>query len=188
MRRLAATTLLSLLPTLTLAQVSGQPGSPPPNQFQRGSQGGAFTFGTEPNQGFGIPGQAPIIATPLPPPDTQPPASPAEPTAPPGAPRFPDIWLPRQGASIQALDKVNARHASLTLRLGVPVTFQTLTIMLKACVVRPPDQPTDAAAFLSVTDSNPEAPPFNGWVIRSVPAASMLAHPIYDLRINGCLP
>jgi hypothetical protein len=144
---------------------------------------------------------APIIATPLPPPD--PAVTPAAPPVrggpgggPGGAPgsgpagraaAFPDVWQPRQGATIQALDKINARHAVLTLRPGVPVTFQTLTIMLKACVVRPPDQPADAAAFVSVADRAGADQAFNGWLIRSIPSVSMLQHPMFDLRVMGCL-
>lgn len=134
--------------------------------------------------------QGPIVATPLPPPDVQgaepntevPPAAMSRPAS------FPNVWQQRQGATIQALDKINARHAELTLRLGVPVKFHALTIMLKGCVVRPPDQPADAAAFLSVTDTGDNSPAFNGWMVRSAPAVSMLQHPVYDLRVTGCTP
>lgn len=134
--------------------------------------------------------QGPIVATPLPPPDAQgaepnaevPPAAMSRPAS------FPNVWQQRQGATIQALDKINARHAELTLRLGVPVKFHALTIVLKGCVVRPPDQPADAAAFLSVTDTGDNAQAFNGWMVRSAPAVSMLQHPVYDLRVIGCTP
>lgn len=134
--------------------------------------------------------QGPIVATPLPPPDAQ--GAEPNPEVPPAAmsrpASFPNVWQQRQGATIQALDKINARHAELTLRLGVPVKFHALTIMLKGCVVRPPDQPADAAAFLSVTDTGDNSPAFNGWMVRSAPAVSMLQHPVYDLRVTGCTP
>lgn len=134
--------------------------------------------------------QGPIVATPLPPPDAQgtepgteiPPAALSRPAS------FPNVWQQRQAATVQALDKINARHAELTLRLGVPVKFHALTIMLKACVVRPPDQPADAAAFLSVTDGADNSQAFNGWMVRSAPAVSMMQHPIYDLRVIACTP
>ena len=133
--------------------------------------------------------QGPIVATPLPPLDGQATPEAPAPVPPPAKPAgFPDVWQPRQGATIQALDKVNARTTALTLRLGVPVTFQTLTIMLKACVVRPPDQPADAAAFSTVTDRTGDAAPLSLWLVRSAPAASMLQHPMYDVRVNACLP
>ena len=70
----------------------------------------------------------------------------------------------------------------------MPVTFQTLTIMLKACVVRPPDQPAAAAAFITVSDRTGDAAPLSLWLVQSAPAASMLQHPMYDVRVNACLP
>jgi hypothetical protein len=134
-----------------------------------------------------LPPHAPIVATPLPPPGaetTRPTAAP--PTTPkPLASQYPDVWRPAQEALIQALDKVNARHSDLTLRPGVPTTYQSLTITLRACLIRPPDQPADAAAFVTVTDSR-GGEPRSLWLIRSAPAVSMLEHPIFDLRVLGC--
>ena len=134
--------------------------------------------------------QGPIVATPLPPLDAQGTETGTEvpPAAMSRSASFPNVWQQRQGATVQALDKINARHTELTLRLGVPVKFHALTIMLKACVVRPPDQPADAAAFLSVTDGADNSQAFNGWMVRSAPAVSMLQHPVYDLRVMGCTP
>jgi hypothetical protein len=53
-------------------------------------------------------------------------------------------------------------------------------------VMRAADQPPDAAAFLDVTDSHPDSPGFVGWMLENEPAASMMQHPIYDLRVIGC--
>jgi hypothetical protein len=90
--------------------------------------------------------QGPITTTPLP--STELPAVPAPGNASPmeAQPQRPNVWLPRGGAVLQALDKVNARSATLTLKVGQSTQFQTLTITLRACRVRPPDQPADAAA------------------------------------------
>jgi hypothetical protein len=95
-------------------------------------------------------------------------------------------WLPGSVVKLQALDKVNAQSATLTIKVGGMATFGSLTIAAKACVLRPADQPADAAAFLAVTDSHPDAPGFNGWMLEDEPAVSMMEHPIYDLRITGC--
>jgi hypothetical protein len=94
--------------------------------------------------------------------------------------------VPAKVAKILALDKVNALATPLTVKVGQSVTFGSLTILVKACVIRPPDQPADAAAFLDVTDSHPDSPGFNGWMLENEPSASMLQHPIYDLRVTGC--
>jgi hypothetical protein len=129
----------------------------------------------------------PPADTPAPPADgADPLASPAPPSPPvPAAPQ-PRLWLTRGTAVLQALDKVNAQTASLTVPVGQSATYGSLTIAVKGCVVRPADQPQDAAAFLDITDSRPEQPGFSGWVLRSAPSISMLQHPIYDVRVVGC--
>lgn len=123
----------------------------------------------------------PIVAEPLPPPDTTPAAAPTP------APAVAIPWLPKDTALIQALDKVNARSKVLTIKVGQTATFGTLTIAVKACSVRPPDAPADATAFLTITDKNPQAPGFSGWMLKATPSVSMLAHPIYDIRVVGCI-
>ena len=146
---------------------------------------------------------APQPQAPTPPPGAQSSASPQTPAAPPpaaaapGAPAAPPVdmtpqvqwaakWLPATTAKIQALDKVNAQTTSLTVKVGQTATFESMTIAVKACVVRPSDQPADAAAFLQVTDNHPDAPGFTGWMLANEPAVSMMQSPIYDLRITGC--
>lgn len=97
-------------------------------------------------------------------------------------------WLPRGTAELQALDKVYARGTTLTVKNGATVTFGTLRITVTSCQVRPPDQPADATAYLTITDGNPPAQVFQGWMFAANPALAMLAHPIYDIRLTACRP
>ena len=135
---------------------------------------------------------APITTLPLLPPSTQqaspaqPPADQAKPppAAPPAAPR--PSWLPQGTAELQVLDKVNAQNALLTVKVGQETQFGSLSIQVQACDIRPPDQPQDAAAFLTITDSHADAPGFHGWMLANDPSLSMLQHPIYDVRVVGC--
>ena len=133
-------------------------------------------------------GPAPIIATPLPPveAETTGPTADQPPQVLPRAPRFADTWLPRQKATIQALDKVNARFATLTIPTGQTATYQGLTITVRSCLERPADQPADAAVFVTVTDAADPSRRVGLWLVRSAPAVSMLQHPIFDLRVLGC--
>lgn len=108
------------------------------------------------------------------------------PVTPPDAVERPNTWLPDSVAKLQALDKVNAQTADLTIKVGQSATFGSLTITVKSCLVRPSDQPADAAAYLDVTDSRPDSPGFNGWLLEDEPSVSMMQHPIYDLRVTGC--
>jgi hypothetical protein len=113
-------------------------------------------------------------------------ASPPLANGPPATMERPNVWLPAATVKLQALDKVNAQSAALTIKVGGSATFGSLTINAKACMVRPTDQPADAAAFLAVTDSHPDSPGFNGWMLQDEPSVSMMEHPIYDLRVTGC--
>ena len=154
--------------------------------------------------------QAPITATPLlppsmqyapslqqqplPPPQQQPSqpqeqqqAQPAPQPAPQATPQpVRGTWLPEGNAVLQVLDKVNAQNSVLTVKVGDKTKYGSLEIAVQACDVRPPDQPQDAAAFLVITDSHPDAPGFHGWMLADEPALSMLQHPIYDVRVVGC--
>ena len=98
------------------------------------------------------------------------------------------VWLGRKTAELQVLDKVNARHGTLSVPVGQQARYGSLTIGVRNCVVRPSNRPAEAAAFLTVTDANNEGVAFEGWMIAGQPALSMLQHPVFDLRVLGCTP
>jgi hypothetical protein len=97
-------------------------------------------------------------------------------------------WVQMGTATLQALDKVNARAETLVVKVGDAGHFGSLNIAVRGCFVRSSDQPADATAFLVIRDQRPDAPSFVGWMDRDAPSMSMLAHPIYDVRIEGCSP
>ena len=97
-------------------------------------------------------------------------------------------WVQMGTATLQALDKVNARGGTLVVKVGDTGHFGSLDIAVRGCFVRTPDLPTDATAFLVIRDQRGDAPSFTGWMVRSAPYMSMLAHPIYDVRVAGCTP
>lgn len=104
----------------------------------------------------------------------------------PTEPPPPNAWVARPAAALVALNKITARETPLAVRVGQSALFGSLTIAVRACIVRPPDQPADAAAYLDVTDAHAGGPAFHGWIILSAPALSMLEHPVYDVRLAGC--
>jgi hypothetical protein len=95
-------------------------------------------------------------------------------------------WQPRGTAEIQALDKVSTRTTVLTGKVGETLHFGSLSIVVRSCMGRAPDQPMDSAAYFDITDSHPDAPTFHGWMLASEPGASMLEHPVYDIRLAAC--
>jgi hypothetical protein len=135
--------------------------------------------------------QAPVQQAPVGPDATNqgqqaPSAPPSVAATPPATMERPNTWLSGSVVKLEALDKVAAQSAALTIKVGDSVTFGSLTIVAKACVVRPTDQPADAAALLVVTDSHPDSGGFSGWMLEDEPSVSMMENPIYDLRVTGC--
>jgi len=109
------------------------------------------------------------------------------PAAPPATPQPMQLtWLPQAGVTLQVLDKVNAQNSMLTIKVGQRAKVGSLSIQVQACDTHPADQPQDSAAYLTITDSHPDAPGFSGWILANDPSASMLQHPIYDVRVVGC--
>ena len=95
-------------------------------------------------------------------------------------------WVKMSSATLQVLDKVNAIGQTLVVKVGDTGHFGSLDIGVRGCFVRPPDRPADATAFLVINDERPDSPSFTGWMVQSAPYMSMLAHPIYDVRVTGC--
>jgi len=104
----------------------------------------------------------------------------------PAPPPPPDSWVPKPGVDLAALDKITAKVTPLAGKIGQAMKFGSLSVTVRSCIIRGPDQPADQAAFLDVTDSRDAGFAFHGWVILSDPAASVMQHPVYDLRLIGC--
>jgi hypothetical protein len=185
-RSVVRAALACLIALPAAAQDAGQP-TPPPAPVRAVPLGPLGGPGAPPVAPPLAPLGAPQIAPSVPPPAAAaPPPPPSAATTYTPAPATPDLWLPRGTAEVQALDKVNARNAMLAVKVGDKATFGSLTIAVQACVVTPPDQPQDAAAFLVITDSHAGQPGFSGWMVAAAPSASMLQNPIYDVRVTGC--
>jgi hypothetical protein len=114
-----------------------------------------------------------------------PPALAAEPIAPPNL-SPPDTWLPRTEGTVRVLNKIESTAQTIHLHIGETAHVQFLSIVLSGCFVRPPDLPPDSAAHLTITDSRPGTPGFDGWMLRQEPAMNMLEHPVYDVQLVGC--
>ena len=132
----------------------------------------------------------PLTATPFLAPTPQPPigqpATPPQAIAPPAPRPVQPGWVPQGRAELQVLDKVNAQNALLSVKVGQEAHYGSLNIQVQACSNRPPDQPQDSAAYLTITDSRSDAAGFHGWMLAKNPSVSMLQNPIYDVRVVGC--
>jgi len=129
--------------------------------------------------------EAAALADPVP---TATPAPAPAPALAPAAPSMspPDSWLPRNAGTLRVLNKLDSTVQALTLKVGETAKLQSLSITLSACDVRPDDLPADATAHLSVADSRPGEPGFDGWILQKEPSVNMLEHPVYDIQLAGC--
>lgn len=93
------------------------------------------------------------------------------------------------GAVLQGLDKLVARVHEVEAPLNKEAKLGTLQILVRQCVVSPPEAPPEASAFLEISEQRPGEEPrkvFAGWMFASSPALSALEHPVYDVWVVGC--
>lgn len=116
-------------------------------------------------------------------------ASPDE-TSPEDAPQGTEAPLASEPfAELRALDKVTARVTTLWAPVGQVVRFGTLEITPAVCYERPPEEPPESAAFLTIVDVRPGKPAtdvFSGWMFASSPGLSAMEHPVYDVWVLDC--
>jgi hypothetical protein len=98
----------------------------------------------------------------------------------------PDTWLPVQQGSIRIMNKIDSTVQNVPLKVGQTVTYQSLSVTLTGCFVRPQDLPADAAARLQIVDHRPDSPAFNGWMLKREPSLNLYEHPVYDVQLAGC--
>jgi hypothetical protein len=94
-------------------------------------------------------------------------------------------------AILQGLDKITARISKIEAPVDKPVHFGTLTIVVRDCKKRPPEEPPESAAFLEIDEKRPGDPDprrvFSGWMFASSPALSAMEHPVYDINVLDCV-
>ena len=122
----------------------------------------------------GVQAQAPISQLPV----SQLPVLPAGPA--------PDAWSAQPLVDLVGLDKISGRATALSAPVGRELQFGTLTVVARACLLRPADVASDAAVFLDINDSRPGTKPFRAWMLLSEPSFSIFEHPVYDIRLVGC--
>ncbi len=96
-------------------------------------------------------------------------------------------------AVLQGLDKTSARVSRFNAPIGQPVKFGTLVITVQSCTKRPPEEPPESTAFMTIDEIRPGDDTgqstkrvFSGWMFASSPAVSALEDPIYDVNVLDC--
>jgi hypothetical protein len=96
--------------------------------------------------------------------------------------------VPGTSAKLRVLNKVDGGVADLTIPVGGQATAGDLKISVLACALRPPGQIPDSAIFLSIapTGDSTAPPSYRGWMVRSVPAASVVGNASVSFRVVNC--
>ena len=96
---------------------------------------------------------------------------------------------PEPIAVMQGLDKITARVSRFEAPVGKPVTFGTLSILVRDCQKSAPEERPENAAFIEIGETKPgegKVQLFSGWMFSSSPALSALDHPVYDVNLLEC--
>lgn len=99
-------------------------------------------------------------------------------------------FIDQEMAALHALDKIAARVSKMWVPVGTVTKFGRLSIDVKACRKRPPQEPPEAAAFLEIIDGGRDGAAvevFRGWMFASSPSLSAMEHPLYDIWVAGCM-
>ncbi len=92
-------------------------------------------------------------------------------------------------AVMQGLDKITARVSRFEAPVGKPVTFFTLSVVVRECARSAPEDRPENAAFVQIYETRPgeeQRRLFSGWMFSSSPALSALEHPVYDVNLLEC--
>ena len=95
---------------------------------------------------------------------------------------------------LRTLDKVTATTKDYTVRVGDKLNYGSLTVNVRHCEKRPPEDIPETYAFLQIDDrkldgkgkSGEVERVFSGWMLASKPAISALDHGVYDVWVLDC--
>lgn len=102
----------------------------------------------------------------------------------------PAAAVPNRIAVLQTLDKVTARVNTVKVPVGSSFRLGTLVVTVDHCDKRPPEEPPESAAFVTIDEERPDEGTktrvFSGWMFASSPALHALEHPVYDVWLKDC--
>ncbi|MFT8808932.1 MAG: DUF2155 domain-containing protein [Gluconobacter sp.] len=96
-------------------------------------------------------------------------------------------WQGQSQAVVRVLDRLDAHLELLTIPVGGSASYHGLSVGVEACVSRPQTLAADAGALLHLKDSSdPDRPPFDGWMLAQEPSVATYGSPLYDVRVVSC--
>lgn len=93
---------------------------------------------------------------------------------------------PGTGATLRALDKLNARVYDLTIATGQSADLGLMEVQLGECRYPRGNPSGNAYAFVTIREAGVPQPVFSGWMVASSPALNPLNHARYDVWVLRC--
>lgn len=100
--------------------------------------------------------------------------------------QLPEGWVPKTTADLILLDKIRGQPVQVSVKVGESANFGSLTVKVRSCYSRMPDQPADSTSYVDVSDARGSKDVFHGWILANTPSVSQMEHPVYDLRLAAC--
>ncbi len=96
------------------------------------------------------------------------------------------IWksfpVKSNGVNIQVLDKISGKVFRSRLDVDQPIQFGTISIILEKAFVNSPDDIDEVYAYIKIKEKGKII--FRDWLFASSPSVNLLAHPVYDVRVE----
>ncbi|MDR1560842.1 MAG: DUF2155 domain-containing protein [Holosporaceae bacterium] len=85
-------------------------------------------------------------------------------------------------AKIQILDKISGKVFRRIIKTNESIVFGTIELKLKKCFKNSPEDNNEIYAFIEIMENGKVI--FSNWLFASSPSINLLAHPVYDIRVE----
>ena len=92
---------------------------------------------------------------------------------------------------IKILDKISSKNELIKIKNGEDLKYKDLSIKSIKCKNSEFDDNPEITAYIQVKDlrnkNKDDVFVFNGWMFSSSPSIAPFDHPVYDIRLVGCI-
>ena len=91
--------------------------------------------------------------------------------------------------TLAALNKRSGRSETFTAKPGEQVSFDALTVRVRACETTRPEEPRLTGAFLQIDErlrGGAARRLYSGWMYAESPSLHPLEHALYDVWVKSC--
>lgn len=97
--------------------------------------------------------------------------------------------MPERVVTLAALNKRSGRSETFTAKPGEQVSFDALTVRVRACETTRPEEPKLTGAFLQIDErlrTGAARRLYSGWMYAESPSLHPLEHALYDVWVKSC--